>query len=51
METKEIMEEERDTSLHCLPPQTGDKQEAGEAELLQCWGCYVCVLVIGSAEL
>lgn len=51
METKERMEEERDTSLHCIPPQPGDKQEAEEAEPLQCWACYVWVLVIGSAEL
>lgn len=32
MKTKERMEEERDTSPHCIPPQTGDKQEAEEAE-------------------
>lgn len=26
MKTKEKMEEERDTSLHCIPPETGDKR-------------------------
>lgn len=51
MKAKERMEEERDTSLHCIPLQTGVRQESEEAQLLQCGGCYVCVLVIGSAEL
>lgn len=26
MKTKERMEEERDTSLYCVPPETGDKR-------------------------
>lgn len=37
------------SSLHS----SSDRRQAGvrEGRAPQCWGCYVCVLVIGSAEL